>query len=142
MLLPLFPSLHFWWFQEHTVCWVPFSAGWSHQHNLVPLGEGSRCFLLSTASWKDSLAIFHTLGNMHRASWHLEGVVYISTFIIDFPWAPFILLFVGTRVEPFLEDTVMLDGSCLCKVRHKDPSLQKRGSRGSSRGKVPTVGML
>lgn len=117
-------------FIEHTICWVPFSARWSHQHILAPPGNSSQYFLLGTPTLKDPLAILQPPGNYHRVFRYLEDPMGVSIFTRHFSWAPFILFFFGTSVW-----TILKGYKCaafvfsLCKVKGKGFSLQEREQR-------------
>lgn len=99
MVLALFPSISLLVPSGARICWAPFSAELPCQYTSGALRKWQLVLSLDTASLKDPLATFHTwVDSSHRASWHLKGLVDISILTRDFPCAPFILLFVGTRV--------------------------------------------
>lgn len=106
-----------WCLQELTVLWVP-------PLQVVSPIDFRQCFLLDTASLEDSIATSHT-SNSLKASWYLKRPVDISIFTSDFPWAPFILLFGGTRAWTISGGHSVLDG-CFCKVRCKCPPYRKK----------------
>lgn len=84
----------------------------------------------------------HT-GTLTRVSWYLEGLVDIFIFTGDIPWAPFILLRVGTRVWTISRGH-RCAGWCPLFSRWDARTFpcRKKESRGSFGGTAPTLGML
>lgn len=141
--LTLFPSIHLLMPSGAQFAGSPSLQGCSTNILLVPLGNGSQCFLLATVSLKDPLVTLHTLAT-------LTGYLGILRGLWIFPFSP--ETFHGLlssfslsvpEFEPFLGVTDVLGGCPFfsrCDARSLPCKKERAGASMRSRTFPLTVG--
>lgn len=99
----------YWHFQEHTICWIPFSVRWSHQHTSSTFRKW-QCFLFDVALLNDSLATLHILATLIRYLDNLRGLWISPSSPEIFPGLLSSFSFLAPEFEPFLEGAEVLHG--------------------------------
>lgn len=138
-----FPPSIYWCLQEHTICWVPFSARWPLQHTSSAFRKWQSGFPTGYSYIERPTSHFATHWQLSQEYPDILRVLWV------FPSSPHIFpgllssfSFLTPEFGPSQKDTDVLHWcSIFAKWEAKVFPFRKQ-SRGSSRRKTSTLGML